>query len=96
MIDNHMLNDIFNIGSEKCASLEDLSESMGGKTITNTVEELAAELEVQWLVYKDSFGVWSAWHVDHGFVILDEADNEYKASDQLQAVIKELKLAPNV
>ncbi len=69
----HDLLDILLLGDtgSKVAIMKDMSTSWPVKTITNSVEDLVKELEVNWILYQDSNDIWDAWNKDQGFLMLN-------------------------
>lgn len=89
---NHRLLEIFPLGNEKVAVMEDMANSWGGPTITNTIEDISEELRTEWILYQDSNSTWDSWHKDLGFMVLGFTGNEHQATECFLNALKANKI----
>lgn len=46
------------------------NDTPGSRSVTNSIEDIAEELNVKNIIYKDSMGVFDFWNIEKGFISL--------------------------
>ena len=45
-------------------------DSKGSKSVTNDIENIAQDNDIDTIIYRDSMGIWSYWDNKNGFISL--------------------------
>jgi len=63
-----------------------IDNDAGGRTVTNDIDNIAKQLNVNYIIYQDTMHIWDFWSKDRGFATLALSGEATRDKDTAIAV----------